>query len=428
MSQEATSPDVPPTVSRSAIAAWCTYDWSATPFHSVINTFVFSIYFSRSVYGDETLGSAAWAYAAGAAGLAVALLSPICGAIADRSGGRKGWIALFTAINVVAVAGMWFVLPQHGSVPLALALMMLATVGGEVALVFYNALLPELVPSRLLGRISGLGWASGYLGGLAALGLVLLGLVLPHQPWFGIATAQSQNIRLTGPLVAVWGAVFAIPLFFFVRDRQPVDAMPIRPAARAGLRTLGATLGRLPQHRDIMWFLISSALYRDGLNTLFAVGGQYAAGTFGMSMIQVLEFGIGINISAIFGCLAFGWLDDRIGARATVAWSLAGLLATGLVLVCLTNGHWFVPIALVLGLFIGPAQSSGRSLMARLAPPELVTEMFGLYQFAGKSVSFLGPLAFAVVTSAFDSQRAGIATVLLFILAGLVLLRKVRRV
>ncbi len=410
--------------SRRAVAAWCAFDWSATPFHSVINTFVFSVWFARSVAGDETHGSAEWAYAAGFAGLLVALLSPVCGAIADRTGRRKPWIAALTLLNLLACGLMWFVMPNEGSVVLALTLMVLATVGGELGLVFYNAMLPDLAPPHRLGRLSGLGWGMGYLGGLSALGLVLAGLVLPDVPWFGIGKVDGANIRATGPLVAIWTCLFAWPLLVFVPDK-PNAGVKWGNAIREGMAQLRSTLSQLHHHRDILWFLIASSLYRDGLNTLFAVGGLYAAHTFGMSQLEVLVFAIGIEITAVIGCFAFGWLDDRIGAKRAVAFALAGILVTGTALLLIHDKALFTPIALVMGLFIGPAQSSGRSLMARLAPPDIVTEMFGLYQFAGKSVSFLGPIAFATATTLFDSQRCGMATVLLFILAGLLLMRKI---
>ncbi len=418
-------PPAPRNLKRGAVAAWCAFDWSTTPFHSVINTFVFAVWFSRAVYGDETAGSAAWAYAAGFAGLIVALVSPVCGAIADRTGRRKVWILPLTALSLTACAGLWFVMPEKSSVPLALGLVIAATIASELALVFYNAILPDIAAPERLGRVSGLGWGVGYLGGLSALILVLVFLIKPATPLFGLDHAAGAHIRITGPLVALWGAAFAWPLFLFVPDR-PSTGICLAAAARQGVQQLRETLRHVGQYRTVMWFLIASALYRDGLNTLFAVGGLYAAHSFGMDESEILIFAIGINVTAVIGCFAFGWIDDRIGARRAVQLSLAGILCMGTVLLMLHDKAWFTPVALVMGLFIGPAQSSGRSLMARLAPREMVTEMFGLYQFAGKSVSFVGPLMFAFATDAFDSQRVGMATILLFIAAGLALMFKIR--
>jgi UMF1 family MFS transporter len=415
-----------PLPTRRAVISWCLFDWALTPFHTVINTFVFSIYFSRGVYGDEVGGSAAWSYAASAAGLLVAVLSPLTGAIADRAGHLKRWIAALALLNLVPTACLWFCPPQHSAVAFTLILIVLATIGGELVLTFYNALLPRLAAPGKIGRLSGAGWAMGYLGGLAALGLTLVALVMPAQPWFGIPTANSLNLRATGPLIALWMIVFGWPLFVFVRDeaRPPIS---LGAAFRTGFSQLRGSLAKLPKQKTLFWFLVASGLYRDGLNTLFAVGGQYAAGTFQMSFDQIMEFGIGINIAAGLGCLGFGWLDDKIGPKRTIELALIGILLSGTALALITEKAWFIPIALCLGIFIGPAQSAGRSLMARLAPPEMVTEMFGLYQFAGRSVSFLGPLAFALTISVFHNQRLGIATILLFIFAGLGLMRMVRQ-
>ena len=272
--------------SRRAIASWCLFDWSSMPFHSVITTFVFAVYFSQSVYGDKTAGSAAWAYVAGLSGLAIALISPVVGAIADFGGRRKLWLAAFTVLNLVPVALLWYVRPDKSYVDLGLILVALASIGSEIALVFYNAMLPDLVPEKRLGRLSGIGWGVGYLGGLAALGLVLAGLVLPAQPWLGLPKTDAMNIRITGPLSALWTVLFAWPLFAFVPETRK-QAVPVGTAVRQGLRQLGHTIAGLPKSPSLMWFLIASALYRDALTTLFAVGGQYASGTFGMGIEQI---------------------------------------------------------------------------------------------------------------------------------------------
>jgi UMF1 family MFS transporter len=228
-------------------------------------------------------------------------------------------------------------------------------------------------------------------------------------------------------LIALWAVVFAWPLFLFVRDNK-IDKTdtPTRARITDSFRQLLSTIRKLPAQPDLLWLLIASALYRDGLNTLFAVGGQYAAGTFGMGFEEILIFAIGMNIASGAGSIAFGFLDDRIGSKRTIILALLGILLTGAALTLLSVKAWFMPVALVLGLFIGPAQSSARALVARLAPPELTTEIFGLYQFAGKSVAFLGPFAFAAAVSATHSQRWGLATILAFIAAGLGFMLKVK--
>jgi UMF1 family MFS transporter len=409
------------------IFSWCLYDWANSAFNTVIGTFVFSVYFARGIYGDETQGSALWAAAAGWAGLAVALLSPVLGAIADRAGRRKPWLAGLMAVTVLATAALWFAAPDAGFIVYALALVVVASIAFELSGVFYNAMLPGVAPPHMIGRVSGWGWGLGYIGGLACLATALFGLVglgdVP--PLLDLDGAAAENVRATAPLVAVWFALFSLPLFLFAPE-QPSTGIPVGRAVRDGLATLKRTILEVRRYGNIVRFLIASALYRDGLATLFAVGGLYAAGTFGMSFEQILVFAIGLNVTAGLGAAGFAFLDDRAGSKPTVLVALAGLIGFGLPLLLISDATWFTILALGLGLFVGPAQAASRSLMARLAPAHMETEMFGLYAFTGKSIAFLGPLAFGAVTAAFDSQRAGMAVILAFFLAGGALLLAVR--
>ena len=411
---------------RRAILSWCAYDWGLTAGHAVIDTFIFSVYVSRSVAASPAEGTAAWSGALAAAGLVIALLSPVLGAVADRSGRRKPWIAGFTVLAVAAMLTLYGVTPEPGSLPLALAGFAVMVAARELALMFYSAMMPSLVPPDHLGRLSGWGWAAGYVGGLVCLVVALYGLVKTDAPLFGlIGTAHQENVRAVAPLSALWLAVFALPLFFWTPD-QPASGVGPRQAVREGLATLWRTLAEVRKYRDIAWFLLASACYRDGLATLTGFGGLYAAGSFGMSFSEILVFAMMLNLAAALGAAAFAWIDDRIGARPTILVTLVGLLlfAGGILLV--HDKNWFWGLAIGLGVFIGPSQAAGRSLLARLAPAGMVTEMFGLYNFSGRAVAFLGPLALGWATATFDSQRAGMATILLFFLAGLVLMLKVR--
>lgn len=409
------------------VFSWCLYDWANSAFNTVIGTFVFSVYFARGIFGDETQGSAVWAAAAGWAGLAVALASPVLGAIADRAGRRKPWLAGLMGVTVLATAGLWFAAPDVGYVAYALALVVIATIAFELSGVFYNAMLPGVAPPGKLGRVSGWGWGLGYIGGLACLATALFGLVglgdIP--PLLALDGEQAENVRATAPLVALWFTLFSLPLFLFTPD-EPASGMPLGRAVREGLRTLKNTILEVRRYGNIVRFLIASALYRDGLATLFAVGGLYAAGTFGMGFEQILIFAIGLNVTAGLGAAAFAFMDDRAGSKPTVLAALAGLIGFGLPLLLIDDARWFILLALGLGLFVGPAQAASRSLMARLAPTDMETEMFGLYAFTGKSIAFLGPLAFGAMTAAFDSQRAGMSVVLAFFLAGGALLLAVK--
>lgn len=407
---------------KRSVFSWCLFDWANSSFPTVIGTFVFSVYFARAVYGDETAGSAVWGYALSFSGLVVALISPVVGAVADHTGRLKPWLFVFVLATVGPTALLWYALPDPGFVVFALVLVVAGSVMFELATVFYNALLPSVAPRRMMGRVSGWGWGLGYFGGLACLGLCLLGFVQPEQPWFGVGRDQAANIRATALVVAVWFLLFSLPLFLFTLDK-PATGVGIRQAVGKGLRTLRSTLRELGSYGQVVRFLIASALYRDGLSTLFAVGGLYAAGTFGLSFEQILMFAIGLNVTAGLGAGGFAWIDDLFGSKRTVLIALAGLTVTGIPILLIEDQTVFVALALGLGIFVGPAQAASRTLMARLSPAHMETEFFGLYALTGRAVAILGPFAFALATQATGSQRVGMATIILwFVIGGAILL------
>jgi MFS transporter, UMF1 family len=409
-----------------AVLGWCFYDWAISAYNTVIGTFVFSVYFTKAVAADEVAGTASWGEALAVAGVLVAVLSPVLGAVADRGGRRKPWLALFTALTVAAAAALWFVRPDPAFVPLALVAIVVGTLFFELASVFYNAMLADLAPEGRIGRISGWGWGLGYIGGLSALVICLFGLVQAEAPLFGLlGTGDQENVRATSVLVALWLAVFSLPLFLLTPDRQGGGA-PLGRAVREGIGMLAGTIRSLPRHGNVLRYLLASAVYRDGLNTLFAFGGIYAAGTFGMSFEEIVVFAIALNVTAGLGAIGFAWIDDLIGARRTILLSLAGLMGFGVPLLLAEGKTGFWVLALGLGIFVGPAQAAGRSLMVRLSPPGMATEMFGLYALSGRAVAFLGPLLLAWATEAFASQRAGMATILLTFAAGFALMLGVR--
>lgn len=408
-----------------SVASWCVYDWANSAFNTIVGTFVFSVYFARGIYGDEIQGSSVWALTIGLAGLVVAVLSPVLGAIADQNGRRKPWLFGFVVVTVTATALLWFAEPTPDDVAYALVAVAVATVAFELANVLYNAMLLDVAPSGMVGRVSGWSWGLGYFGGLAALVVALVGFVQPEQPWFGLSRDGAENIRATALLAAIWFSVFALPLFLFTEERRRA-ARPIGAAVQSGIATLLRTLGEARRHTNLVRFLVASALYRDALATLFAVGGLYAAATFGMSFEQVLVFAIGLNITAGVGAALFAFADDWFGSRRTTIAGLLGLLATGVPLLLVSDQTTFMILGFALGLFVGPTQAASRTFMARVAPDGRQTEMFGLYAFTGKSVAFVGPLLFGAVTSITGSQRWGMSTIILFLLAGLLILLTVR--
>jgi UMF1 family MFS transporter len=413
---------------------WALFDWSTQPFYTLITTFLFAPYFASVVVGNAVHGQSLWGLGQGAAGAAVAVLGPVFGAVADSMGRRKPWVGGFAAVAVVAMALLWTARP--GVVVPALVLAAIATIAVEFATVFNNAMMPGLVPRGRLGRLSGFGWSLGYLGGLVALALMLGLFTLPEVPAFGLSKAAHEPERLVGPFSGLWLAVFILPLFFWTPDAPP--RLTLGPAIRAGLSNLAATLGHLGRHRVIARYLLARMLYYDGLTAVFSFGGIYAAGLFHWSQTELGLFGIVIVVFAMIGAFAGGRLDDRLGSKVTVLLSLAGLIV-GLVgilaipaiaeasprLFASTPEKAMVGFAALIGLFAGPAQAASRTLMARLAPPDLMTEFFGLYALSGKATAFVAPLAVSAATAALASQRAGLAVLIVFLVAGGALLIRV---
>jgi len=298
---------------------------------------------------------------------------------------------------------------------LALVLFVAADIGFEFGMQFYNALLPTVAPAAQIGRVSGYGWALGYAGGLVALVVALVGFVQPETPWFGITRENGANIRATCLLVAIWLGIFALPLFLTLREER-------RPGVRldvvGAFRELGDTFRAVRRYRDAALFLVARLLFNDGLITVFAFGGIYASGTFGMTLGDVIKFGIGINVAAGAGAFLFGFVDDRIGGRRTVLISCAALAAATGLAVWAPTRTWFWVSGMLIGVFAGPNQAASRSLMARFAPAGRENEFFGFFAFSGRLTSFAGPALLGIATQTFGSQRAGVATILLFLLGG----------
>lgn len=401
---------------------WAMYDFANSAFPTVIETFVFAAYFTRQVAPDPVTGSALWGTALGIAGLVVALLGPVLGAMADHGGGLRRWLLGTTALCVLPTAALWWVLPNSPHLVWALLLVGLASVGMELASIFYNALLPRLAPADRLGRWSGWGWGLGYAGGLLCLLLALFGFVR-EGALFPLPRGDASHVRATFVLAAAWFGLFALPLLTArLPGREPPASGGGRVKIETSLRDLWRTLRGLPRQGPLLRFLVARMLYTDGLATLFAFGGVYAAGTFAMTETQVLAFGIGLNVTAGLGAVAFAHLDDRLGSRNTIVIALLALLLAGAGTLLAQSVTAFWVAGLALGMFVGPAQAASRSLLARMAPEAQRNQLFGLFTLSGKATAFLGPLLVGAVTLWSGSQRVGMAVILALWLVGLVLL------
>jgi UMF1 family MFS transporter len=409
---------------KRALWSWALYDWANSAFFTIILTFVFAQYFSVSVIQDEVAGTRAWGNIVGIAGVVIAILAPILGAIADQSGRRKPWLISFTLLCVISSAMLWTVTPDQSQFWTAALWVGLGTLGAEFAFIFYNSMLPDLARPERTGRWSGWAWGLGYVGGIASLVVALYGFIEADGTFFNLDRDAAEHVRATFVLVAVWYLVFALPAFFFIPDR-PSTGLSLGAATRAGLAQLKQSIAHVRQYRDIVRFLIARMLYTDGLATIFTFGGVYAAGTFNMSPTEVLQFAIALNVTAGLGALGFAWIDDALGGRNTILLSLMGLGCSAFAILVVDGATAFWIWGMILGIFVGPLQSASRSHLARVAPPHLQTQMFGLFAFSGKATAFAGPLLVGWVTSVTDSQRWGMSTILLFLLIGFVLMLKV---
>jgi MFS transporter, UMF1 family len=446
-------PTYPP---RAAVFGWMLFAWAAEPYFTLITTFVFAPYFATHLASDPASGQSLWGLATAAAGLLIALASPVLGAIADASGRRKPWIAAFGALLVIGASIMWIGKPGDPSViPPLLIAYGIATVGVEFATVFNNAMMPSLVPPEKIGRLSGTGWALGYVGGILSLILVLGFLAASPEtgrtlfgfmPLFGLDPVSHQGDRITGPLTAWWFILFVLPMFVLTPDFPP--KLSARAALHEGLADLRETLKQLPKRRSMAAFLLANMIYTDGLVSLFAFGGIYAAGTFGWNTIQIGSFGILLAIAGTLGAWLGGKLDDKLGPKRVIAGSMLILLLSIIAILLVDRDSiLFIKVAppapggglfaapaerayLALGCLIGmaggPLQAASRTLLIRMAPKDRIAQYFGLFALTGKVTSFVGPLLVGIVTAVTASQKAGMAVLVLFFIAGLALLARVR--
>ncbi|QBY02824.1 MFS transporter [Rhodophyticola sp. CCM32] len=434
-----------PPAARRRIWGWWMFDWASQPYNTLLLTFIFGPYVNE-LLGDGTAAQTAWGYGIGAAGLLIALLAPILGAIADRSGKRMPFIWLFSVMYVVGAAGLWLAVPGDFNLVVILCFFAIGLIGMEFATIFTNALLPSLGPRDQLGRISGSGWAFGYLGGFVALVIMLLLLaenavtgktLIGIDPILGLNAQMREGTRAVGPLAATWYALFMIPFFLWVRETRQPDALPMGRAVATALPELIGHLKALPQDRSLFAYLGSSMFYRDALNGMYVFGGIYAAGVLGWSVVDVGIFGI---LAVLTGAL-FAWIggraDSRFGPKPVITLNVLTLTLVALGIVFVSRDSVFgIPtgpesslpdiafyiLGAVIGASGGALQSASRTMLVRQAHPDRITEGFGLYALAGKATSFIAPLLIGVTTQLSGNQQMGIAPLIGLFLIGLVLL------
>lgn len=403
---------------KRTIVAWSLYDFANSSFSTIVLTFLYSTYFMQEIAVDNIVGSNQWMWAVTISGIVVALLSPLLGAIADRRGLRKRFLLVSAICCIVSTIGLYFPLP--GQVLPALIIFAVANTAIELGNVFYNAFLPDISTEQNIGRISGWAWGLGYVGGILSMILAYVALVSPDNPWFGFTKDAGQNFRAANLLVALWFTVFCIPIFLYVKEtRTQRSESSIGP-----YRVLLATLHDIRRHPQIARFLIARLVYNDGLVAIFSFGGMYAAGTFGFTFKEIMVFGIVMNLAAGIGAFVMGSVDDRFGGKLTIYITLVAFLLGTIGAVAAGSQLIFWISSITISLFAGPNQSASRSLMGRFVPKDKVNEFYGFFSFSGKATAFLGPLMIGELTLAFESQRVGVASlVLLFVVGGILMTR-----
>ena len=377
-----------PPHSKLSVFSWCMYDFANSSFTTLVVTFIYAAYFTKEMAVDEITGTSLWSRSLSVTAVAAALLAPPLGALADRGGYRK--LLLFVSTVVAVLASVLLYTAEPDQVVKALLFFTLANIAFEMGTVFYNAFLPDIAPPNRIGRTSGFGWSLGYVGGLSAMGLAMVALVEPTEPWFGFSRENGENFRATTLLVAGWFALFSLPIFLWVKEDKSAITRKGGILA-ASFRQLVGTFREVKQYKQIVRFLVARLFYNDGLVTIFAFGGVYAVGTFGFSLHEVTVFGIVLNVAAGIGAFALGFLDDYLGSKRTIQISLWGLIVAAVVAV-LTHERWvFWMAAALVGICAGPNQAASRSLLGRFVPPSKENEFYGFSPFPEKPPPSLVP-------------------------------------
>ena len=402
------------------VFSWLLFDFANTSFSVMMVTFAFPLYFKNVICGGDPSGDALWGFSVSLSMLLVALVSPVLGAAADYSGKRKRFLLFFTLTSIAATALLSFSGP--GMAVMAAILFILANMGFEGGLVFYDAYLKELASDKSVGRVSGYGFAMGYLG---ALSILLLVKPLLSK---GIVLSNIPNVQMSFFVVAIFFALFATPLFLLLRDEKKESRPAISLAALGqSIREVKFTVRHIMNYPDLARFLLAYFFYNDAILTIIAFSSIYAQNTLGFTTGDLIIFFMLVQTTAIAGSVIFGFITDKIGPKRTIVITLMIWFVVVLAAIVADSKELFFYTGMLAGMSMGSSQAASRSMMTRLTPREHVTEFFGFYDGTfGKASAVVGPLVFGLISSQAGSQKAALASLLLFFTVGLVLMTRVR--
>lgn len=446
--------------------SWALFEFARSPYISLVYVFVFPPYFANVVVGDPVLGQQAWSFANTIVGVCVALLAPLLGAISDRAGPRKPWLAAVAVIMSASCIALWFAMPAaRGGLPIGAILLLVIVLATcfQFTEVFHNALLASIAPADRVGGLSGLGIATGNLGTLAAMAVMLFGValpasgltldgLLPDAPLFGLDPATHQHSRIAGPVAGVWFLIFMVPLLLWTPDRRYTGISAGR-AIRDGLQQLWVTVKQARRVSNVGLFLLARMLYTDGKVAILAYTGIYAAGIFKWDLAALLLFALVLAPFSIAGGFIGGWMDNAFGSKRAIQISILTSCLAMLAAVSITPEQMFfmdyradaaqplwafpyfrtppevayIAVTMTLAISITAAFCTSRTMMTRIAPVSMMSQFFGLYALSGTATAFLGHALVSFFTRAYSSQRAGFASTIILLAAGFLLMCRVRQ-
>ncbi len=391
------------------VFVWTLFDFANTSFSIIVVTFLYAVYFKKTIAGGESIGDLYWSISTSIAMIITAFISPVLGAIADFGAGKKRFLLFFTLLCILGTTSLYFIGP--GQIFWGIFVFVFANVGFEAGLVFYDAFLPEITTPKNYGRVSGYGFGMGYLGSLATLAIVF--------PFI-----QASMIKETFPVAALFFLVFSLPLFFFLKEKREAFESK-QPYLLIGFNRVWSTITQLKNYRNLLTFLIAYFFYIEGVNTVIFFSGNYASTTLGFSETDLLIFFLTVQTTAIVGSVLLGIVADKIGQKKTIVITLIMWIVTVVLAYFVTDVSGFYIVGFIAGAAMGSCQSVSRSLMSKLIPQERKTEFFGFYSFFGKSSAIIGPLTFGFVSYLTGSQRLAIISITFFFIVGLLILIKV---